>query len=148
MEKLLKYTYLMDIKNIAKELSNLWERYQYILNHPNWEDLNEARAILYSVSYLYIEIVAPEAIERRLHLLKEPTSLLDFLALVDSKDKRLTSKRKDKLFLTLEQYYLIIKKFKNKYVGGKNYLDEDKFIKLYNKFNPDKKLRIREKGKY
>jgi hypothetical protein len=47
MEKLLKYTYLLNIKKISLKLEKLWNRYQEILNNPNWEDINEARAIFY-----------------------------------------------------------------------------------------------------
>jgi hypothetical protein len=137
---------LLDINAIEKELQKLWARYQAILANPNWEDLNEARAILYSVGCLYCETIAPEAIERRLHLLKKPMKLLDFLTAIDSQSKELKEMRKDLLFVALEKFYVVIKNFKNKYGKGKLYLDEDRFIKLYNAHNPDKKLTIGERG--
>ena len=130
MELLLKYTYLIDIKNIDIQLEKLWQRYQTILKNPNWDDLNEARAILYLVGYIYLETIASEAIERRLHLLKKPISSVKFFTLIDSNSKELRLYRKDSLFIKLEKYYLLIKKFKNRFVGGKYYMDEEKFIKL------------------
>lgn len=148
MELLLKYTYLIDIKNIDIQLEKLWQRYQTILKNPNWDDLNEARAILYLVGYIYLETIASEAIERRLHLLKKPISSVKFFTLIDSNSKELRLYRKDSLFIKLEKYYLLIKKFKNRFVGGKYYMDEEKFIKLYNKYNPDKDLKIGERGKF
>jgi len=148
MEKVLKYTYLMDVKKIEQELQRLWDCYQKILNNPNWDDLNEARAILYLIGYWYPEEVAVEAIERRLHLLKAPLTSLEFFELVDSKSEKLTDFRKDEMFAKLEKFYELIKHFKNLHVGGKWYLDEEKFVDLYNKYTPDANLKIRERGKF
>ncbi len=148
MEKVLKYTYLLEVARIRKELQKLWDRYQSILDNPNWEELNEARAILYLIGYWYPEEVAPEAIERRLHLLEKPLTLMEFFTLVDSEDKDLTKRRKDPLFIKLENYYKLVKEFKNMHIGGKWYLDEERFVKLYNQLSPDKNLSIREKGKF
>lgn len=149
MQKLLKNTYLLDIKKIQKNLDSFWQRYQEILENPNWDDLNEARAILYLIGQIYCEKIAPEAIERRLHLLKNPMELLDFLSLVDADlEEELTELRKDDLFLKLEKYYRLVKGFKNKFNGGKYYLDEERFIELYNSYNPNKKLKMGYRGKY
>jgi hypothetical protein len=148
MEKLLKYTYLLDTERINEEVEKLWERYQSILSNPNWDDLNEARAILYILGYLYPEEIAPEAIERRLHLLKQPINIDEFLHMIDFKAHNLDEHRKDKMFVDLEKFYEIIKKIKNRYVGGVWYLDEEKFVELYNKYNPDKEQKIRERGKF
>jgi hypothetical protein len=148
MEKILKYTYLMDVSKINIEIERLYDRYQKILKNPNWENLNEARAILYFIGYLYTEQIAPEAIERRLHLLELPLSSDDFFILIDSKSPKIKLYRSDKLFTELEKFYLLIKKYKNKFSGGKYYLDEEKFMKLYNKYNPDKNLKIGERGKF
>jgi len=148
MQILLKYTYLMEVEKIKLELERLWKRYQEILDKPNWEDMNEARSILYLTGNIYCEKVAPEAIERRLHFLKNPINLLEFLTLVDSNSERLTLYRKDPLFSTLEKYYRVIKEYKNKFIGGKHYLDEERFINLYNEFNPDKNLKMKERGKF
>ncbi|MFH1284688.1 MAG: hypothetical protein ABIH78_03835, partial [Candidatus Peregrinibacteria bacterium] len=98
MKQLLKYTYLMDVEKIKEELKGLWARYQEVLAKPDWESLNEARAILYSIGNLYCEKIAPEAIERRLHLLKKPLSLLEFLSKIDGRSKDLPALRKDPLF--------------------------------------------------
>lgn len=148
MIRLLSHTYLLDIKKIEKELDSQWKRYESILANPNWKKMNEARAILYLIGHIYCETIAQEAIERRLHLLKKKVSLAEFLSLVDSHPKKIILHRKDPLFSKLEKYYILIKKFKNKFVGGKFYLDEEKFIKLYNKHNPDKKLKIDYKGRF
>ncbi len=148
MIQLLKCTYLLNTNVIERELQKLWVRYQEILAHPNWDELNEARAILYSIGHLYCEIIAPEAIERRLHLLRKPMELFDFLIAVDSHSKELIKLRKDPLFATLEKFYVLVKKFKNKYKGGKLYLDEEKFIELYNAHNPEKELKIKERGRF
>jgi len=129
-------------------MNYLWKRYQEICDKPSWEALNEARAILYFVGKIYCEKIAPEAIERRLHLLEKPLKLVDFFILVDSESKELDWRRKDALFLVLEKYYNEVKKFKNKFVGGKYYLDEERFVNLYNKYNPNKKLKIRERGNF
>ena len=129
MRQLLKYTYLMDVEKVDEELEKLWVRYQEILAKPNWESLNEARAILYSVGNIYCEKIAPEAIERRLHLLKKPISLVEFLSKVDGRSKGLSALRKDSSFLQLEKFYLAVKKFKNKDIGGKYYIDEERFFK-------------------
>ena|SRR3989344_7609766 len=148
MIQLLKYTYLLDIDAIEKELQRLWVRYQEILANPNWYDLNEARAILYLVGQFYCETVAPEAVERRLHLLNKPTTLLDFLIAVDSQSKDLPELREDSLFVTLEKFYILIKDFKNKWEGGAMYLDEEKFIELYDAHNPDKEKKMRYRGRF
>lgn len=148
MIKLLKYTYLLDNDKIKSEIDRLWSRYQDILNNPNWDDLNEARAILYLLGNFYCEKIAPEAIERRLHLLQDPMPLLDFLTIVDSNSENLPELRKDKLFSDLEKFYLLIKEFKNKDVGGKFYIDEERFIKLYNEYNPNKNLKMDYRGKF
>ena len=142
MQKLLKYTYLLDVKKIDRELRRLWKRYQDILKRPDWESLNEARAILYLTGDIYCEKIAPGAIRKRLCFLKKPISLKEFLSKVDSRSEDLDKLREENLFQKLENFYILVKEFKNKNVGGKFYLDEEKFIKLYNKFNPDKKLKI------
>lgn len=148
MINLLKYTYTLQIEKIDKELKKYWRRYQEILEKPNWEKLNEARAILYLLGQVYCEKIAPEAIKRRLHLLNKPLSLLKFLTMIDNNSKELKKYRKDGLFFKLEKFYKLIKKIKNKFVGGRYYLDEERFIKLYNKYCPDKNLMIGYKGTY
>lgn len=134
MIDLLKYTYLMDLKEIENSLNRLWATYKSILENPNWVDMNRARAILYLTGQIYCEKIAPQAIERRLLHLKEPMDINEFLLLVDTNSERLKELReKDETFKTLEAYYRIIKNFKNKHTGGKYYLDEEKFIDAYNK---------------
>lgn len=148
MIKLLKYTYTFQVKKIDSELSSYWERYQKLLKNPNWDKLNEARAILYSIGEIYCEQIAVQAIERRLHLLKKPLSFLDFLSVIDRNTSKLKELRKDLLFYELEMFYKAVKKFKNKFTGGKYYLDEEKFIKLYNKYNSNKTLNIGYRGQF
>jgi len=147
MIELMKYTYLLDVQRVELELDKAWKRYQEILEKPSWEDLNEARAILYLTGQIYCEQIAPEAIERRLHLLKQPMTLLDFFSKIDQNSDELPDLRNDHLFLKLEKFYNSVKKFKNRFTNGKYYLDEERFTKLYNKYNPDK-LKIGYMGKF
>ena len=114
----MKYTYLMEPEKVQEELEKLWNRYQSIINQekPSREEMNEARAILFLTGNLYCEQVAVAAIERRLHLLPEPFSLIDFFMVIDSNSERLERLRKHKLFNKMERYYEVIKAYKNKYV--------------------------------
>ncbi|EKE22175.1 MAG: hypothetical protein ACD_7C00029G0001 [uncultured bacterium] len=149
MQILLKSTYLLDVKKIEERLDKFWLKYEKILAKPTWKSLNEARAILYLIGQVYCEKIAPKAIEKRLPLLESPMSLVKFLSTVDSGSKeKLKKLRKDKLFAKLEKYYVLVKSFKNKFNGGKYYLDEERFIDLYNSYNPDKKLKIGYRGRY
>jgi len=138
----------MNPDKVRSELDNLWRRYQEILNNPTWEDLNEARAILYLTGNLYCEKIALEAIERRLHLIDKKLNIIDFLAIIDSRSNKPSKLRKNNLFQKLEEFYIVIKNYKNKFSRGKYYLDEERFIKLYNKYNPEYNFEIREKGKH
>jgi len=148
MISLIKYTYLMQIDKIDEELSNLWDKYQRILDNPDstWEDINEARAILFMTGNIYLEKIAPEAIEKRLKFLKKEFRLIEFLHIIDSNSTNLEELRKCPKFRELEIFYRIIKKYKNKYKNGKFYLDEERFIEKYNKLNPDKKSKVGYKG--
>jgi len=148
MIELMKYTYLLENDKIKKELELMYQKYSGFLAKAEevWEQLNEARAILYLTGQVYCEQIAVEAIERRLHLLKQPIQLQEFLHLIDSNSEKLNELRKDELFAKLEEFYKIIKEYKNKYSKGKFYLDEEKFIETYNKFNPDKELKSGYKG--
>lgn len=149
MIHLMKYTYMLEPEKIKEELDKLWERYQQILeNDSSFEELNEARAILFLLGNIYCEKIAVEAIEKRLHLLKNPLTIVEFLNLIDKKSSDLDELRKDILFVKLENFYLIIKEFKNKYHEGKFYLNEEKFLKEYNEKNPEKDLRMGYKGKF
>jgi len=149
MEEILKYTYLLDSKKLYEVLTRMWERYQHILENPNWDDLNEARAILYIIGYLFPEQIAPEAIKRRLHLLAEPLDELDFYQIVDSQNKVEQAKRKDDaLFLEMVKYYKVVKSFKNKTNKGIWYLDEDRFVEIYNKYSPDQTMQIGRFGEF
>jgi len=150
MIELIKQTYLLDSEKVKKELDKLWERYNLIIKNKNatWEELNEARAILYLTGNIYCEQIAVEAIERRLHLLKEKMTILEFFNIIDTKSKKVSELRKDKLFLKLEKFYTVIKEFKNKNIGGKFYLNEEAFMKQYNQLTPDKSFQIGYKGKF
>lgn len=81
MLQLMKYTYMMRPEKIEEELERLWEKYQDIIHkeHPTWEEMNEARSILFLTWHLYCEDIAVWAIQRRLHLLPEQPALTDFL---------------------------------------------------------------------
>lgn len=144
----MKYTYLLENDKIKKELELMYQKYSGFLAKAEevWQELNEARAILYLTGDVYCEKIAVEAIERRLHLLKEKISLAEFFQLIDSNSEKLTELRKDELFVKLEEFYRIIKEYKNKYEKGKFYLDEERFIELYDKLNPEKDLKTGYKG--
>ncbi len=145
----MKYTYLLNVTKIKAELDRLWKRYQEIIkNNASWEEINEARAILFLLGHVYCEEIAVKAIERRLHLLKEKINVIEFFNLIDKNDKKLSELRKDRLFSELEKFYKIIKEFKNKYQEGKYYLDEEKFLEKYREKNPDKNLKLGYKGKF
>jgi len=146
MQEVIKYTYLMDPKKVELHLDRLWTRYQQILNHPSWEELNEARAIIYFIGHLFCEEIAPQALQRRLHLLKHPLTFYQFLYLIDSNSSYLEYHRQDLLFCRLEHLYFITKKFKNRHTEGRYYLDEEKFIKLYQKYNPHSGLKLGWRG--
>ncbi|MBU4069686.1 MAG: hypothetical protein KJ646_01780 [Nanoarchaeota archaeon] len=150
MIDLIKYTYLMRTDKVEEELNIMHQKYQHILKKAEdmWDELNEARAILFLIGNVYCESIAIQAIERRLHLLKHPLSLIEFLDLIDKNSEKLEELRKDELFKTLENFYRIIKKYKNKYDGGKYYLNEEKFINFYNLFNPNSGESIDYKGSF
>lgn len=150
MIALMKYTYLLEPEKIQKELDNLWNKYQDIINSDNstWEEINEARAILFLTGQIYCEKIAVGAIERRLHLLKVKLSLIEFLDLIDKNSDKLEQLRRDELFFKLEKFYRVIKGYKNKYLEGKYYLEEEQFLKIYSKLNPDKKLKMGYRGSF
>jgi hypothetical protein len=150
MIQLMKYTYLMQPDKVKKELDSLWKRYQEILDNPNstWEEINEARAILFLTGQTYCENIAVKAIERRLHLLKEKLSLIKFFDIIDKKSSELSKLREDELFVRLERFYNIIKEFKNRYTKGKYYIDEERFLEKYEEKNPDKELKMGYKGEF
>lgn len=150
MISLMKYTYMMEPEKIQEELERLWGRYQELVTKekPTYEEINEARAILFLTGQVYCERIAVEAIERRLHLLKEKLSLIDFFVLIDRNSERLEELRKDELFAKLEKFYRVIKAYKNRYAGGKYYLDEEKMIKKYEDANPKKELKMGYRGSF
>ena len=150
MIKLMKYTYLLENNKIKEELKVLYDRYSSFLVKAEdiWQQLNEARAILYLTGQIYCEQIAPEAIQRRLPLLKTPIPFVEFLQLVDSKSEKLEKLREDELFAKLEEFYEIIKAYKNKCSGGKFYLNEEKFIQLYGAFSSSKDMDFGYKGKF
>jgi hypothetical protein len=146
----MKYTYLMEPENIKKELDLLWRRYQEILDNKNsnWEEMNEARAILFLTGHVYCEDIAPRAIERRLHLLKDKLSLINFFDMIDKNSAEIKKLREDELFAKLERFYNVIKEFKNKYTKGKYYIDEERFLEKYGEKNPQKEIKMGYKGEF
>lgn len=145
--ELMKSTYMMDLNKIKSCLWDLWLRYQKILNSPNWEDLNEARSILFLTGHIYCEQIAVGAIERRLSSLnKESLPLNEFLVLVDSNSEKLEELRKNNKFKQLEDFYNIIKLFKNTHTTGKYYIDEERFIEMYNQHAPSEIQKTAYKG--
>jgi len=150
MIQLLKYTYMMQPEKVKEALDSLWNRYQAIVTKTdsNWEEINEARAILYLTGQVYCEQIAVKAIERRLHLLQKPIDPVHFFNLIDTEDQNLVSLRGDQLFKQLEAFYRVVKAYKNKNVGGEFYLNESKFIKKHEEKNPNKGLKMGYRGKF
>jgi len=150
MQLLLKHTYLLDIDGIKSDLERLWRRYQYILDNPNWDDLNEARAILFLTGRVFCEEIVPGAIKRRLHLLAKPVSEIDFYSAIDNESQNLSLLRSDPLFCQLEELYRLAKEYKNRNANGGYYLDEERFMKLYEQFKPaqDASLKLGYRGKF
>jgi hypothetical protein len=138
MKDLLKYTYLLDTKNIKKSIEKLWDEYQEILRKKNltWEGLNEARAILYFIGYLYPEKFALESLEKRIKFIKPSISIDEFLSAIDGSDAKILKKyAKNRKFIQLKDFYLIVKGMKNR-VKGKSYMDEKKFNEIFKKMKP------------
>ena len=138
MIELLKNVYLLDTKAIKKEIERLWGRYQKIISNKksSWKDLNEARAILYSLGRLYPETIVLESLERRVKYIKPKISLDNFLTVIDTNNaKILTKYKKNKRFNQLKELYLITKGIKNR-VRNDVYLDEERFNRAYAKSEP------------
>lgn len=138
MKELLKYTYLLNTDKIKERVEILWQRYQQILDNKNssWEDLNEARAILYFIGYLYPEKIALESLEKRIGYVKPVIGLDKFLLAIDGSDKKVLNKYKsNKKFNSLKKFYLILKDIKNR-TKNNTYLDEGRFNKFYSKSKP------------
>jgi hypothetical protein len=129
----------LDIGGIIREINNLVEEYQMILDNKDTssEDLNEARAILYFIGYLYPEKIALESLEKRIKNIIPTISLDEFLLAIDRKDKKVLSKYENNEKLNrLKEFYLIIKDIKNR-VRNNTYLDEERFNQLYFRLKPE-----------
>ena len=150
MIELLKYTYMMEPEKVSAELERLWNKYYGIIckNDPDWEEMNEARAILYLTGQVFCEQIAVEAMERRLHLLKRQLTLAEFLSLIDRESPELADLRHDEMLDKLERFYRVIKDYKNRYQGGKYYLKEELFLKAYAKANPNPELKVGYQGSF
>jgi hypothetical protein len=138
MINLLKHTYLLNIKEIKNNIELFWSRYQDILNNKksSWDDLNEARAILYFLGYLYPEKIVLDSLAGRIKYIKPFIDLDTFLLVIDTNNKEILKKyENNQKFSTLKEFYLIIKSIKNR-VKNKTYLDEGRFDKLYSKLKP------------
>lgn len=138
MINLLKNTYLLKTKEIKKEIELFWIRYQKILQkrRVSWADLNEARAILYFLGYLYPEKIALTSLIRRVKCLKPKISLVEFLSAIDRDNQKIISKYKNnKKFNQLKEFYLVVKSIKNREKNN-SYLDEDNFNRLYEQKRP------------
>jgi hypothetical protein len=138
MKDLLKYTYLLDLEKIYNSIEKLWKRYQEILDNKKstWEDLNEARAILFFLGHIFTEEIALGSLEKRVRFIRPAISLDEFLTAVDRKDAAVLKKYKsNKKFAKLRDFYLIVKGIKNRR-KGEWYLDEKRFNKTYEKKRP------------
>lgn len=135
---LLTYTYLLDNEKIKESIDDLWNRYQHILDDPKatWEKVNEARAILYFIGYMYPEKIALESLERRIKFVKPAISLDRFFVAIDTNNKKLLNKyENNNNFRKLRDFYLTVKDIKNKVKNG-TYLDEERFNEKYAKLKP------------
>jgi hypothetical protein len=138
MTELLKYTYLLDVKGVRRSIELLWSKYQKILDNKksSWEDLNEARAILYFIGYLYPEKIALQSLASRIKHVKPGISLDRFLRATDRNDRIVLGKYKNNdNFNKLKEIYLAVKDIKNR-VKNNAYLDEERFNRLYSKLKP------------
>ena len=138
MKDLLKYTYLLNTDRIKKNIERLWKRYQKILDNKksSWEDLNEARAILYFLGYLYPEKIVLGSLESRIKYIKPIISLDKFLLAIDRDNENILRKyRNNKEFNKLKDFYLMVKDIKNR-VKNNTYLDEGRFNEFYSKLKP------------
>ncbi|HLM83917.1 MAG TPA: hypothetical protein VK254_01735 [Candidatus Bathyarchaeia archaeon] len=138
MKDLLKYTYLLDLEKIDANIEKLWNRYQKILDDKKstWEDLNEARAILFFLGHMFTEEIALGSLEKRVKFIKPMISLDNFLLAVDRKDDSILKKYKNnKNFAKLRDFYLLVKGIKNRR-KGEWYLDEKRFNEVYDKKKP------------
>ncbi len=140
---LMTYTYLFDIPKIKKALNKYWNEYESIIKNKNstFEDLNKARAILFLVSNYYCEQIAPIAIERRLPCLSKKMTLVDFLEIVDKKQKK--KYLKEELFKKLVEYYDLIRDFKNSHIKDNRYHFEKEFLENYNKKRPKEERELK-----
>lgn len=139
MINILKYTYLLDNRRLEESLEGLWKKYQKILDkkESDWEIMNEARAILYCIGFVFPEIIALGSLERRVKFLKPKISLDDFLLAIDSKNEKILSKyEKNRNFQELKKFYEIVKSIKNRANRDSLYLDEETFNKAYAKYRP------------
>ncbi len=138
MKDLLKETYLLDVKKMAKSIERLWQEYQIVLDskNPSWEDANRARAIIFFLGYFYPEKIVSESLEKRVPLIRPAITIDKFLEAVDKKDGKILKKyAKNEKFHKLERFYLLAKKIKNRAKNG-SYLDEERFNRLYSKLKP------------
>ncbi len=138
MTNLLKYTYILNVVGIKREIERLWSRYQSILDNgtASWEELNEARAILYLLGYLYPEKIALESIKTRVLILNPPIDLDEFLRAIDIGDEKVLNLYVgNRQFEKIREFYLAVKGIKNRVKNG-SYLDEDRFNEIYGKTKP------------
>lgn len=138
MKDLLKHTYNFQPEKIGKDIERLWRRYQKILDgrKTTWDEINEARAILYFIGYIYPEIITAGSLERRVPFIKPRITLDKFLSAIDGNDQKIMRKyRKNKKFIQLKKFYLIVKRNKNRVKNGW-YLDEGRFNEKYAKLKP------------
>jgi hypothetical protein len=139
MQNLIKHVYLLDNDKIKSDIEKLWRRYLRIINKKNciWGEINDARAILYFLGFIFVEIIALGSLERRVALIKPKITLDEFLIAIDAKDKKILLKyRANNNFQKLKRFYLTVKDIKNRVNQDKSYLDEDAFNEKYIKLKP------------
>jgi len=139
MQRLIKYTYLLDNNRLAAEIEKWWRLYQRLIADKScsWAQANEARAILYFLGYIFPEIVVCGSLARRVPLLRPKISLDDFLSAVDSREQKiLRLYEHNQKFKQLERFYLLVKALKNRVAADGSYLAEETFNKFYARRKP------------
>jgi hypothetical protein len=139
MQDLIKHVYLLDNIKIKNDVEKLWRRYLKLINKKDcsWEEANEARAILYFLGYVFVEIIALGSLERWVPRIRPKISLNKFLESVDKKDDKILKRYEKNIdFQRLKEFYLIVKSIKNRTREDRSYLEEETFNKIYGKLKP------------
>lgn len=133
--RIMQNTYLFRVERVDELLTELFYRYintlDYLNAHPESKNqlelLENARAILYFIGYMFCENFGRGAIERRLQAYS--VAPLRFYEIVDQHgtfDLTNLRQKEAETFLAIIEYYKMLKRWKNMVVPGHRiYLAED-----------------------